>query len=257
MERINKRKSYRFWEPAWWRDDPERIRWAATIGVIALLLAGGMYVDNRRNQAAQPEQAGPLVTSEDVVSSLAAGEKGNSQSPSMSLQAGGQPIGDAANDKPAQEAPAQSAGAAVEEPEQTLPVLAGALNFSLPVAESDGGKVIRGYGYSWDPTTEDYRFHQGLDFALAAGSPIYAVAAGTVTQAEEDIYWGGVVAIEHFEGCRTIYRGIAPQVAAGDEISAGSLIGHHIACPAELAEESHVHVEAEINGERIDPAQYL
>jgi len=258
LEKIRQRKSYRFWQAEWWRQDSERIRWAATIGVIAVLLAGGMYVDARRTSG-NPFLADTVIDNdqETATAALAETESGASQSPSMAAEETAPPVGDPAADSPALQAPPAETGAAVEEPESSVPVLAAALTFTSPVAQGDGGTLLRGYGYSWDPTTEDYRFHRGLDLALVPGGPVYAAAAGMVTQAEEDAYWGGIVAIEHAPGCYSIYKGLSAVVSPGDSVSAGTLIGHQISCPAELGEDSHVHVEAQLNGESVDPSEYL
>jgi len=257
LEKVRQRKSYRFWHMEWWRQDSERIKWAATVGVIAVLLAGGMYVDARRHGNDPAQVTAGTNHDQEPDAALAETEGNASQSPSMAAEQPAQPIGDPAADSPALEAPAQETGAAVEEPEPSLPVLASALTFTSPVAEGDGGALLRGYGYSWDPTTEDYRFHRGLDLALYEGGPVYAGAAGTVTRAEEDAYWGGIVTIEHAPGCYSIYKGLSAEVSVGDSVHAGTLIGHQLSCPAELAEDSHVHVEAEINGASVNPTDFL
>lgn len=116
--------------------------------------------------------------------------------------------------------------------------------------------IIRPYGYDYNPNTEDYRFHRGSDLAAAAGQPIFAPAAGTVRQAEEDAYWGGLLIIDH-EGWTSILRCVTPRVEAGQKVEAGDFIASAAPAPAEAAEEPHFHVEVESEGQSLDPALYF
>lgn len=245
MEHLDGKQKYRFWQAAWWRANSERGKWAATLAALALLLAGGVYLDQRSQArselAAIPESQPQVVAAE---------------------QTEPQPLQQADIPKPEPEAPALQAPpaqpqAAIEEPEAALPVWANALTLVSPVAESEGGAILRGYGYSWDPTTEDYRFHHGVDLALLAGGSVYAAAAGTVVEAGGDAFWGGVVIIEHGPGWQSVYKGVEAAVAAGDQVQAGTLLGRQIISQAELAQESHVHIEVLVDGKSQDPAPYL
>ena len=49
-------KELRFWQGDWWRQK-ERIRWAATIGLALLLVAGGVYIDRAQARQEAAEQA--------------------------------------------------------------------------------------------------------------------------------------------------------------------------------------------------------
>ena len=116
--------------------------------------------------------------------------------------------------------------------------------------------IIRPYGYDYNPNTEDYRFHRGSDLAAASGQPIFAPASGTVRQAEEDAYWGGLLIIDH-EGWTSILRCVTPRVEAGQKVEAGDFIASAAPAPAEAAEEPHFHVELESEGQSLDPALYF
>ena len=116
--------------------------------------------------------------------------------------------------------------------------------------------VIRPYGYDFNPNTEDYRFHRGSDLAAASGRPVFAPAAGTVREAREDAYWGGVLIIDH-EGWTTVLRCVTPRVEAGTRVQAGDFIASVAPAPAEAAEESHFHVEVESEGSSLDPTFYF
>ncbi len=116
--------------------------------------------------------------------------------------------------------------------------------------------IIRPYGFDFNPNTEDFRFHRGSDLAAAQGQPVFAPAAGTVRQAEEDAYWGGLLIIDH-EGWSTVLRCVTPRVEAGTEVQAGDFIASVAPAPAEAAEESHFHVEVESEGGSLDPKFYF
>ena len=116
--------------------------------------------------------------------------------------------------------------------------------------------VIRPYGFDFNPNTEDYRFHRGSDLAAAQGQPVFAPAAGTVREAREDAYWGGVLVIEH-AGWSTVLRCVTPRVEAGAQVQAGDFIASVAPAPAEAAQESHLHVEVESEGSSLDPLFYF
>ena len=116
--------------------------------------------------------------------------------------------------------------------------------------------IIRPYGFDFNPNTEDFRFHRGSDLAAAQGQPVFAPAAGTVREAAEDAYWGGLLIIDH-EGWSTVLRCVTPRVEAGTQVQAGDFIASVAPAPAEAAEESHFHVEVESEGGSLDPKFYF
>ncbi|WP_198419322.1 M23 family metallopeptidase [Actinomyces respiraculi] len=66
--------------------------------------------------------------------------------------------------------------------------------------------------------------HRGVDLALAAGSPVLAAGAGTVVFAGS-VAGRPVISIDHAGGIRTTYEPVEPVVAAGDQVTAGQVIG--------------------------------
>jgi hypothetical protein len=72
-------------------------------------------------------------------------------------------------------------------------------------------------------------FHQGVDFGVASGTPVFASAAGTVEQASyEPPGWeggGNIVVISHQPGVKTVYaHNSVLNVFAGQVVSAGQQI---------------------------------
>ncbi|MDO4732931.1 MAG: M23 family metallopeptidase, partial [Bacillota bacterium] len=127
-------------------------------------------------------------------------------------------------------------------------------DFVMPV----NGEIQRGQGYDYDPSTEDYRFHRGLDLAAEPGEPVFCLAAGKVTAAAKDAYWGGIVVVDHGGGWSSAYRGLEPAVEAGDSLEAGAVLGRVLpSVPAEAAQTPHLHLELSLEGTSLDPTAWL
>jgi murein DD-endopeptidase MepM/ murein hydrolase activator NlpD len=71
------------------------------------------------------------------------------------------------------------------------------------------------------------RYHTGLDFRAAYGTPIRAVKSGTVLYAGNSGNWAGNhVAIKHADGKTTMYSHMSSMSAhAGQTVQAGEVIG--------------------------------
>lgn len=67
--------------------------------------------------------------------------------------------------------------------------------------------------------------HRGVDLAAGPDAPVLAAAAGTVTFAGDV---GGIpsVTVTHRGGLRTTYQPVVAEVAVGDAVAAGQVIGH-------------------------------
>lgn len=120
------------------------------------------------------------------------------------------------------------------------------------------GSIGRAYGYGYDPTYNDYRFHHGVDLTAEPGTPVYAAAAGEVVISRDDSSWGGIVTIEHAGGWQSVYRCLTPSVGVGDQVSAGEVIGNLMEkALTESGQETHLHFELYLDDEEQDPAAWL
>ncbi len=118
----------------------------------------------------------------------------------------------------------------------------------------------RSYGYGYDVTWQDYRFHNGADMGLAEGSAVFAAASGQVEKITQDSEWGSRIYMNHNGGITCVYGGLTPRadLKAGDRVSAGEEIGQITASPpVESGDPSHLHFEIWLNGESQDPAVWL
>ncbi len=101
---------------------------------------------------------------------------------------------------------------------------------------------------------DTYDEHNGIDIQSELGADVLASAAGTVSEAGFDKLGDGYyVIIDHENGKQTKYSHLTEdlQVAAGDIVSQGDVIGYE--GDSGSVTEEHLHFEVSIDGEIIDP----
>ena len=95
--------------------------------------------------------------------------------------------------------------------------------------------------------------HHGIDFKARRGTPVRAVAPGTVTVAAYDKQYGNYVRIDHGDGRQSLAIHLdSSTVRSGDTVLAGQRIG--AAGDSGAASGPHLHLEYWQNGQRRDPA---
>ena len=112
------------------------------------------------------------------------------------------------------------------------------------------GAITSGFGMRWG------RMHEGIDIAVASGTPVHAAAAGRVVYAGWMSGYGNIVVLDHGGGLSTAYgHNTSVAVSVGQDVEAGQVIAYsgstgHSTGP-------HVHFEVRVNGEPVDPTGYL
>ena len=113
---------------------------------------------------------------------------------------------------------------------------------------------------TYNPTTRDWRVHNGIDITAREGATVCAAADGTVYTIYEDETMGTTVVIRHDDGYITKYSSLAEEVSVsvGDTVKAGDAIG----CVGnsallESAIGDHVHFSVTCDGEPMDPLEFL
>lgn len=109
-------------------------------------------------------------------------------------------------------------------------------------------------------TLEDWRTHNGVDIAAPVGTAVLSACAGTVVAVENDVLMGTTVSVLHHDGYQTTYANLEmnPPVLAGDEVSAGEVIGTvGETAAAEAAQPPHLHFSVTQDGEIVDPDTFL
>ena len=99
--------------------------------------------------------------------------------------------------------------------------------------------------------------HFGLDFAQKEGTPVKAMLNGTVTLAEQDLYYTGATLIfDHGHGISTLYMHLKDiYVEKGQKVKQGDIIG--TVGSSGRATGPHLDVRLNWFGTRIDPATAL
>ena len=111
-------------------------------------------------------------------------------------------------------------------------------------------------GSRQDPVSGGEDFHAGLDIAGEKGQPIYATAAGLVSQVGYQGAYGNLVTIDHGFGLETKYGHLSSfTVKPGQNVQRGDVIGRLGATGR--ATGNHLHYEVRANGRLLNPLQLL
>jgi murein DD-endopeptidase MepM/ murein hydrolase activator NlpD len=131
--------------------------------------------------------------------------------------------------------------------------------FTYPVV----GRLTQSYGcspFAFEPfdAAIGCNFHNGIDLAAAAYTPLVASDGGIVTASGFcDCGLGFYVAIDHGNGFETLYGHMAeqPPVTVGQRVNQGEVIGPLGSTGASTG--PHVHFMIRLNGTTVDPLSYL
>lgn len=150
-----------------------------------------------------------------------------------------------------QPAPAAAAAAPVQEP--LAPVYTRPVPGAVLVPFS-GGELIR------STTMNDWRTHNGTDYAAALGDAVVAVYSGEVLRAETDPLLGCLVELRLDSGYTVLYANLAASdaVQVGQRVSQGDTLGAVGATAlVENAEKPHLHFELRTGTTLLDPETTL
>lgn len=151
--------------------------------------------------------------------------------------------------KEAEKQAREEAAKKAEEENSKTPVVSGVLLAVTPVS----GSITSRFG-----AVSSIRSgaHTGTDIAAPSGTPIKAVASGTVTFAARSGSYGNLIKISHENGvetwyghCSELYATEGQQVEAGEVIAAVGSTGNSTG--------PHLHLEIRVNGTAVNPQTYL
>lgn len=115
------------------------------------------------------------------------------------------------------------------------------------------GVISSGFGRRVDPLNGDIRFHNGIDIAAAAGTPVKAAGDGKVVFSGRVAGYGNLVEVDHGNGWVSRYgHNEANLVAAGDTVKVGQTIA--LVGTTGRSTGPHVHFEVRKEGKAVDPA---
>ena len=126
------------------------------------------------------------------------------------------------------------------------------INLGISLIRPISGTVTSRFGSRWG------RSHKGIDIGAAKGTPIKAVASGTVTVAQYGYSggYGNYVMISHGNGVQTLYGHCnSLNVKAGQSVSQGQVIA--FVGNTGNSYGNHLHLEIRVNGVAQNPQNYL
>ncbi len=124
------------------------------------------------------------------------------------------------------------------------------------VAPIKEGWYSSNFGWRIDPFTGQRAMHEGVDYMVPGGTPIYASAGGVVAYADNHPQYGNMVEIDHGNGIITRYAHasrllvkVAQVVQRGEKIAEVGDTGR--------ATGSHLHFEVRYKGIAQNPVRFL
>jgi murein DD-endopeptidase MepM/ murein hydrolase activator NlpD len=126
-----------------------------------------------------------------------------------------------------------------------------------PPATAQSGQMI--WPEACRRITQYYRGwrHTGIDIACGFGQPVYAVLNGKVSRVQYNKYgYGYHIIIDHGGGKQTLYAHNSNiYVKAGQKVKQGEVIAAEGSTGRSTG--SHLHFEVRINGQRLNPLNYV
>lgn len=117
-------------------------------------------------------------------------------------------------------------------------------------------ELSSGFGMRRDPITGNAEFHNGLDFSIPEGTPVYATADGIVKGAERKSEYGNRIEISHGFDYTTVYAHLSRLlVKSGDKVKRGDLIGKSGSTGKSIG--PHLHYEVGFKGEAQNPVNFF
>ena len=112
----------------------------------------------------------------------------------------------------------------------------------------------------YNPTTRDWRVHNGVDIAAEAGAPVLCAADGEIYTVYEDDALGTTVVVRHEGGYVTMYASLDTEVPvkAGDTVTLGQTLGYvGNSALLETAVGDHLHFCVTHQDQTMDPEEFV
>ena len=130
---------------------------------------------------------------------------------------------------------------------------------AIPPFSPEKGKYTLSspFGYRNDPLSGETRYHDGQDFAMKPGTPVYTTGDGVVEYVKFSFTgYGNEVLIDHGFGYKTRYAHMSIiSVAEGMNLKRGDCIGE--SGNSGKSTGPHLHYEVLYRDERVNPMNYL
>ncbi len=118
-------------------------------------------------------------------------------------------------------------------------------------------KITAEFGMTFNKLKAQNQFHEGIDFKVPLGTPVYATGNGVVTEIQsKSTGYGHMIVIKHDDHFESLYAHLSEiLIQEGEEIKAGQLIAKVGNSGASLS--PHLHYEVKKQGKKINPRDYL
>lgn len=132
---------------------------------------------------------------------------------------------------------------------------------NAPNIYPSGKNVIKNYSNGnpvYSVTLNDWRVHDGVDFAAEKGSIVRSITDGNVKEIYNDQALGTTIVIDHGD-FEAYYCGLGDTtlVNPGDNVAMAQDIGSIKSVPCELLEQDHLHLAIKKDNSFIDPITIL
>lgn len=148
----------------------------------------------------------------------------------------------------------------LNEPEQESFVSAEPIKFLSPLLNFEIEKDYSNSALQYSKTLKQWEAHKAIDFLAEEGTDVYAVMDGTITEVSYNYLMGNVVKLDVGHGLVVVYKSLEndPPVKVGDKVKRGDVIGKvGTTAKSEASDGAHLHLETWLNGENVDPNEYL
>lgn len=128
----------------------------------------------------------------------------------------------------------------------------------VPAIRPLEGILLSGYGMRVHPVFKYKRMHDGIDFRAEIGTDLFATGNGVIKYASRNGNYGNLLVIDHGFGFETRYAhlsGFADGIRVGSEVKRGDIVAY--SGNTGLTNGPHLHYEVHLDGESIDPLNYL
>jgi murein DD-endopeptidase MepM/ murein hydrolase activator NlpD len=125
-----------------------------------------------------------------------------------------------------------------------------------PISNRNLKMLASGFGYRIHPIYKTVKFHEGMDFTAATGTPIYATGNGIVEPPNgHGKGYGYHIVINHGYGYETLYAHMSKiAVKAGQRVKRGQVVGYVGSTGSSVG--PHLHYEVIRNGAKINPINF-
>jgi murein DD-endopeptidase MepM/ murein hydrolase activator NlpD len=135
----------------------------------------------------------------------------------------------------------------------------GPARFTLPLgAPTTPLPEAKGFGMTWifNGKPDSSEVHSGVDYGLASGTSVVALADGKVVVAEDLFFTGNAVFIDHGDGLISMYFHLSEiKVQAGQDVKKGEALG--LTGSTGRVSGPHLHLGIRWHNARIDPQPLL